>query len=182
MQVVEHDQERHLLRRLGEQPADGIEGPKARLGRLAFSGGAPRFLAELGQERGDVLHSGPERELHLALGGSRQVASQDLHPRPVGRRTGLLVTAAPKGQGPLLLGGLGEHLGATRLTDARLAEQQQHLAAAPDHSLEGVLEQGVLPRSPHEQRFGAIRHVAESDGHNESSLVSLHARRPHQNR
>ena len=155
VQVVEHDDQRSLARRLDEELRDRVEQPEAR--RLGIDG--------LGRGARELLEVAAERAYRL-------------DPWPIDRGAALL-PAATRGRPPAALGGLsGELLHQAGLADAGLAAQQEESAAplsrliepgAKLHELGGPADERATARSVRYRR--ARRELV----HGHTSLV--HAQR-----
>ena len=158
VQVIDDRDEWHLLRRLCKEAGDGVEHPKSRLGGIE-RGSARRGrtipVRKLGYDRGDVAYTLPHREPNLARRRRIDKLAQDLHPRPVRRSAGFLVTTAPNNERPLVFCGVCKRFGAAAFADSGLATEHEDLAAPAKHLVERAFEETELFCAPHEGRVDA---------------------------
>jgi hypothetical protein len=157
VEVLEHEQDRLLLRRATHELGDRVEEPEARAVRIegTRSGQIGVEVGELGQELREV--GGPFAEQHperfrILRPHER---SERLHPRPVRRRAARLPAAAPQHVRPSLLRPAGEFVGEAALADPRLADEQEEPPTAGQRVVEPGLERVELPLAADERPRGA---------------------------
>ncbi len=106
----------------------------------------PQFWCDAGDVGRAGTHDGPQLGGRAAI----EVAADDLHPGPVGRRPVALVAAPPEGADTLSARVAQKLFRHPRLADARFAGHQDDLALAADDPRQRMLAVSRAPR--HVQR------------------------------
>ena len=152
MEIVEHDQQSAAAAQAREQPPDRFEHAKAGLGRVAERGRPlqPRQqIADLRHDIGNIARRGAQTGKNIAIGVTQQ-STDDLHPRPIGRRSGLLMATAPQHRHLAPCGTARELLCRAGLADAGLTSEHDHAPPTRTGLLECTLQQLQLALPPDE--------------------------------
>lgn len=160
VQVVEHDDERTLLRDRRQQRRERVEEPEAslvgvQLGRLRGRSERP---GELWQQAGDPRGALGERCAQRRGVGATAEHAPDLHPGPVRGRPAAVPAAAPRPRGAARRGVLDELARERGLADAGLARQQDQAAAAGEGAFQARVELRKLASAPHEAWTAPFAH------------------------
>ena len=147
MQVVEHDDERAVLRSASEEPAHGLEHLKARARlrqgrRVAELGEELAYLGqELRQERGSGSELGPQGvRVRIA-----QMHLEGLDPGPVRRGAARLPRAPDQDLRTARARLLHQSVGKAALSDSRLAGHEHHASVAGERFIQAGHQLGELP-------------------------------------
>ena len=154
MHVVEHEQQRLPARRPLQARQHRLEESEAclrRIGRRRCDRNEWQAIRELRHDLRQLARRRAEGRAHGIHIAADHVLAKQLHPGPVRRRTGFLVTATPEHGHAALTGIVRKNLCDAGLAYSRLAGNRDDLPFARDRFLEVCTQQREILLPSHEQ-------------------------------